>query len=140
MSNKKDLLKGTVSFWRATRLDGGSASMCYPYNGVDRDLLKALDEVLFERVNIAVRSTYEEGMQRVATTPAPKGQKFAIGALVKIDASTRSDAAGKLATVKHSYAHAYGGKDTSSYCLDVDGIGVLSWFQEANLSLAPYKD
>lgn len=46
---------------------------------------------------------------------------------------------GKLATVKYTYAQAYGSTDARSmqqYCLDVDGIGVVSWYDESQLSKA----
>ncbi len=39
------------------------------------------------------------------------------------------------ATVVHTYAHAYGGDDVKSYCLDVDGHGETSWYDEWQLTV-----
>lgn len=85
------------------------------------------------------RAYHDEGMRRVQSTPAPEGQKFPIGARVRIaDDLSRSMShfpKGKLATVVHTYAHAFGGDDVKSYCLDVDGLGRTSWYYEHQLTL-----
>ena len=41
---------------------------------------------------------------------------------------------GVLATVKYTYAHAYGGDDVTSYCLDIDDYGKVSWYEEHQLT------
>lgn len=41
---------------------------------------------------------------------------------------------GVNATVVHTYAHAYGGRDVKSYCLNVDGEGRVSWYYEHQLT------
>ena len=81
-------------------------------------------------------------MRRVADTPPPEGQKFAPGQRVKIaddlGRSMRHFPCGMTGTVHHTYAHAYGGDDTKSYCIDIDGLGQVSWYLEDQLSaIAP---
>lgn len=80
---------------------------------------------------------YQQGLVKVKTTPEPKGQKFHIGARVKIaddlGSSMSHFPSGKLATVEYTYAHAYGGEDVKSYSLIVDGIGSVAWYHEAQL-------
>lgn len=83
---------------------------------------------------------YQAALRRVAETPAPIGQKFAPGTRVKIiedlGPHMRHFPAGKLATVKYTYAHAYGRTDARSlqqYSLDIDGIGSSSWYDESQL-------
>jgi hypothetical protein len=41
---------------------------------------------------------------------------------------------GVNATVKNTYAHAYGGDDVKSYCLDIDDYGEVSWYEEHQLT------
>jgi hypothetical protein len=41
---------------------------------------------------------------------------------------------GVNATVKYTYAHAYGGDDVKSYCLDIDNHGEVSWYEEHQLT------
>lgn len=86
---------------------------------------------------------HQSALRRVAETPPPAGQKFTPGTRVKIadDLGLHMShfPAGKLATVLHTYAHAYGGTDERSvqqYCLDVDGIGGVAWYDECQLSEA----
>lgn len=78
-------------------------------------------------------------MDIVSTTPEPKGHKFPRGSRVKIkdDLGQAMDhfPKGKMATVLHTYAHAFGGYDVKSYCLDVDLIGEVAWYEEWQLSL-----
>lgn len=82
---------------------------------------------------------HSNGQHRVRTTKVPKGQKFPIGARVKIaknlGSSMRHFPSGVGATVRYTYAHAYGGDDVKSYCLDVDGHGEISWYHEHQLTL-----
>ncbi len=85
------------------------------------------------------KSYYEQALERVRTTPAPEGQKFPCGARVQIakelGAYMRHFPNDTSATVLYTYAHAYGGKDVECYCLDVDGQGSTSWYEEWQLSL-----
>lgn len=83
------------------------------------------------------------GINRIAQTPKTPAtvNKFNPGDRVKIADSLGNHMAhfpfGKLATVKYTYAQSYGSKDDRSmqqYCLDVDGIGVVSWYDEQQLS------
>lgn len=83
---------------------------------------------------------YQAALRRVAETPPPAGQKFEPGARVKIadtiDAHNSHFPAGKMATVRYTRAHAYGETDTRSltqYCLDIDGIGEVAWYDEDQL-------
>jgi hypothetical protein len=78
-------------------------------------------------------------MAKLASTPIPEGQKFLPGERVRIAQDlgfgrTYHDGKGCMATVKHTHAHAYGGRDVKSYCLDIDGIGEVSWYDESNLT------
>lgn len=77
-------------------------------------------------------------MKRVRDTPAPKGQRYAAGTRVRIsdDLGPRMShfPSGMEATVEHTYAHAYGGDDVLSYCLNVDGHGQVSWYYESQLT------
>lgn len=80
----------------------------------------------------------KQAMKRVRTTPEPKGQKFPCGCRVRIaddlGPSMSHFVSGRNATVKYTYAHAYGGDDVQSYCLDVDGEGEISWYEEHQLT------
>lgn len=81
---------------------------------------------------------FREGQLRVKTTPEPEGQKFPIGSRVRIGEMpvSMSHFRGNCdATVLYTYAHAYGGDDVRSYCLDVDGEGSVSWYSEDQLTL-----
>jgi hypothetical protein len=89
--------------------------------------------------NAQASAFHAQGMRRVQESPMPDGQKFPAGTRVKI-ADTLKDSmrhfpSGKLATVKYTYAHAYGGDNVKSYCLDIDGIGEVSWYYEDQLEL-----
>jgi len=98
----------------------------------------------------ASKSSYEDrlaeaqamhmaGMRRVTETPEPPGQKFPCGSRVRIkdDLGSRMShfPSGKLATVVHVYAHAFGGSNVESYCLDIDGHGQVAWYHEHQLEL-----
>lgn len=86
----------------------------------------------YETRHAAARSTYNAGLVRVKTTPEPEGQKFPCESRVRIadDLGSSMDhfLSGKDATVKYVHAHAYGGSDVESYCLDIDGHGEHSWY------------
>lgn len=137
--------KNTVSFWIATRLNGGSASMNDPMGPMDRELLKVMDQRLYERVKIAARDPYAEGMNQVATTPEPEGQKYPVGSRVQIASDLGPSmehfpGAGKFATVEYTYAHAYGGSSVQSYSLNIDGEGSSAWYQESQLTLTQKEE
>jgi hypothetical protein len=84
------------------------------------------------------KSYYEQAMLRVKTTQQPADQKYPIGSRVKIDDEMPTWMShfpkGKIATVLHTYAHAYGGDDVKSYALDIDGMGFSAWYYEAQLT------
>jgi hypothetical protein len=82
---------------------------------------------------------YDMSMLRVKTTPEPDGQKFPVGSRVKVADDLgphmrHFPGAGKLATVHHTYAHAYGGSNVKSYCLEIDSVGSSAWYEEGQLS------
>ena len=86
---------------------------------------------------------HQAALRRVAETPAPASQKFAPGARVKIaddlGPSMSHFPAGRLATVKYTYAHVYGSqyaRHILMYSLDIDGIGEVAWYDECQLSNA----
>lgn len=86
---------------------------------------------------------HQAALQRVATTPPPSDQKFTPGTRVKIaenlGSRMRHFPSGKLATVRYTYAHAFGrvsALNLTQYCLDIDGIGEVSWYDEHQLSFA----
>lgn len=108
------------------------------------DVLAAADEIERLRGALGLVSYYQAALRCVAETPPPAGQKFAPGARVMIADNLGHHMshfpAGKLATVLHTYAHAYGSTDQQSlrlYSLYVDDIGVVSWYDECQLSEAP---
>ena len=83
------------------------------------------------------QGVYAAGLKKVATTSEPEGQKFPNGSRVRIGKmpSYMSHFQGECdATVKYTYAHAYGGSDVKSYCLDIDGYGGASWYEEGQLT------
>lgn len=81
---------------------------------------------------------HARGMDKVATTPEPKGQKFPCGSRVRIADDLGEGMShftgGVNATVQYTYAHAYGGNDVKSYSLDIDGKGSVSWYHEHQLT------
>lgn len=91
--------------------------------------------------NSDAEAIYRAGMRRVKTSPEPVGQKYPIGTRVKIDdhldPSMAHFPAGKNATVCYTYAHAFGGTNVKDYCLDVDGVGKVSWYCEEQLTAIP---
>lgn len=80
---------------------------------------------------------YRAGLYRVKTTSPPDGQKYPPGTRVRITddlgPSMRHFPSGKNATVKYTYAHAYGGGDVKTYCLAVEGHGEISWYSEEQI-------
>jgi len=86
----------------------------------------------------AAQQVYNAGLAKVASVPEPKGQKFPNGSRVRIADDLGSAMShfqgGVNATVKYTYAHAYGGDDVKSYCLDIDGYGEVSWYYEHQLT------
>jgi hypothetical protein len=97
-------------------------------------------EILMSRQDEA--KSYVAGcLERMKTKPEPEGQKFPIGTRVRIadDLGKSMDhfpGKGCLATVKHTYAHAFGGgdDDAKEYCLDIDDHGEVSWYEEHQLT------
>ncbi len=81
---------------------------------------------------------YRSGLEKVKTEPTPKGQKFPCGSRVRIADDLGENmmhfVSGKNATVKYTYAHAYGGNNVKSYHLDVDGVGEVAWYYEHQLT------
>jgi hypothetical protein len=92
----------------------------------------------FEQRRAEAHSLYKASLQRVKEIPVPQGQKFSSGTRVKIADDLRPSMShfphGKNATVLYTYAHAYGGNDVESYCLDIDGEGETSWYYEDQLT------
>lgn len=84
------------------------------------------------------QGVYQAGMKKVAETPEPEGQKFPCGSRVRIaddlGPSMRHFESGVDATVEYVYAHAYGGSDVKSYCLNIDGCGSVAWYYEHQLT------
>lgn len=89
-----------------------------------------------ERKTLAA-AHHEQGLANVKTNPVPLGQKFQPGQRVRIADDLGSSMAhfpsGKLATVRYTYAHAYGGCDVKSYCVDVDNEGAVGWYYESQI-------
>lgn len=84
-------------------------------------------------------SYHQQAMERVAATPEPQGQKFPNGSRVKVADDlgphmSHFTGKGKTATVRYTYAHAYGGNNVKDYCLDIDGEGESAWYHESQLT------
>lgn len=109
---------------------------------MEPEVLEALNRYV-ERIktarqmNAQAQAIYDAGMQRVETKSEPPNQKFPCGSRVRIvdDLGPHMShfPSGVGATVKYVYAHAFGGVDVKSYCLDVDGEGEISWYKEDQL-------
>lgn len=88
--------------------------------------------------SLAAKSIYNQGLKNVKEKPIPKGQKFPPGTRVRIcddlGPCMSHFESGVNATVKYTYAHAYGGGDVKSYCLDIDNYGETSWYNEWQLT------
>ena len=128
----------TLRCWIATRINGSSASMACDGN-ISIPLLNELDKKIMPLVEKAKKNPYQEGLDRVATTPQPKEQKFPIGSRVRI-----ADNLGKFmshfykgvdATVEYTYKHAYEHGSAKRYSLNIDGIGSTAWYEEHQLTL-----
>ena len=91
----------------------------------------------YEERHSQAQGIHKAGLEKVATTPPPEGQKYAPETRVRIaddlGSSMSHFPSGANATVKYTYAHAYGGSDVKSYCLDIDGRGQVSWYYEHQL-------
>lgn len=103
-----------------------------------KDIPDPLPEYLSELKAEHPSTFYQKSMDRVKNTPEPKKQKFPRGSRVMIaknlGPSMSHFPSGIEATVNHTYAHAYGGEDVKSYCLNVDGVGSVSWYDEDQLA------
>lgn len=92
----------------------------------------------YEERHAQAQGIYQAGLEKVANTPPPEGQKYDPGTRVRIaddlGPSMSHFTNGANATVKYTYAHAYGGSDVKSYCLDIDGLGQVSWYYEHQLT------
>ncbi len=92
----------------------------------------------YEERHAQASSIYYSGLQRVKDTAPPKGQKYLPGMRVRIADDLGECMShfqkGKNATVKYTYAHAYGGSDVKTYCLDIDDYGEVSWYYEHQLT------
>jgi hypothetical protein len=92
----------------------------------------------YETRSAQAKAMHETGLGRVKNNPEPAGQKFPCGSRVHIadDLGPHMShfESGMDATVKYVYAHAYGGDDVTSYCLDIDGVGEVSWYEEDQLT------
>jgi hypothetical protein len=106
--------------------------------------MKTEDEIYKQPHDIRHRQAqkfFEAGQQRIKTSPVPKGQKYAPGTRVRIvddlGPGMSHFPSAKDATVKYTYAHAYGGDDVKSYCIDIDGMGEVSWYYEHQLIPPP---
>ena len=94
---------------------------------------------------LAEAQTYHAAcMERLKTRPVPAGQKFQPGDRVHIaedlGPTMAHFPAGRDATVRYTHAHAFGPESgeqhgLNDYCLDIDGIGEVSWYYEHQLTL-----
>lgn len=95
----------------------------------------------YQQRHAEAKSIHQAGLERVRATPAPPEQKFAIGTRVHIAADLGPYMShfpnDRLATVLYTYKHAYQSGNAKDYCLDVDGIGSVSWYHEDQLTLVP---
>ena len=91
----------------------------------------------YEEYAAQARAIYQQGLENVKNKPVPVGQKYPPGTRVKITNnlghSMRHFYGGKEATVMYTYAHAYWENNVKDYCLDIDGIGQVSWYHEHQL-------
>ena len=79
-------------------------------------------------------SIYNAGLEKVATTEIPKGQKYAPGTKVMAKCWVVGEG-WRPATVQYTYAHAYWGDNIRDYCLDFEGHGSVSWIDESDIKL-----
>ncbi len=78
---------------------------------------------------------YAACLAKLNKNVTPAGQKFRIGTRVRIADNPVGHFSGYNATVKYTYAQMYGGTNTHSYCIDIDNIGEVSWYEENQLTL-----
>lgn len=135
----RDAAKHPVDTIRDFMIDAGVPADLID-EGAAEDARRECDEPLSDSQRYSQASAYcAAGMQRVANDPPPAGQKYAPGARVRIaddlGLAMRHFPKGRMATVLYTYAHAFGGDDVTSYCLDVDGVGKTSWYKEDQLTL-----
>lgn len=92
----------------------------------------------YEEFQHEMQCVNEVGEHRRKTTPPPAGQKFRPGQrvfiAVDLGKSMHHFPSGRKATVLYTYAHMYGGDNVTSYCLDVDDYGEVSWYYESQLT------
>lgn len=109
-----------------------------PKDTLHRHVPEQTAEERLEKKRQEAQERYAQGLKRVASTPPPEGQKYLPETRVRIAdclGFTMSHfPRGVEATVKYTYAHAYGNGDVRSYCLDVDGHGTVSWYHEEHLT------
>lgn len=108
----------------------------------DNRLTPVWSDLTQEQRQDRATSIYTAAMRRVASEPAPKGQKFPCGSMVRIADDLVHSGMGHFesgcdATVHHVYAHAYGGNNVTSYCLEIDGRGTVAWYDERQLTAIP---
>lgn len=84
---------------------------------------------------------HQDALCRVVETLPPSGQKFQPGERVRIAENLGRHMShfpsGVIGTVKYTYAHAFGATDARSlrqYCLDIEGMGTASWYDENQLT------
>ena len=101
-------------------------------------MIKEFIDMEYENRLAQAKEYHAQGLNRVATTPAPSNQKYPIGTRVRINRKARHFFNNKKASILYTYAHAYGGNDTKNYCIDIDGFGQVSWYGEDELTpIAP---
>jgi len=87
---------------------------------------------------LQANAIYQSGLKRVDETPEPENQKFNRGQRVKIADDLGSAMSyfrsGVEATVRYTYAHAYGGDDAKSYSLSFDDGRSCAWYKEWQLT------
>lgn len=101
---------------------------------------------IYEKRREDAKLSYAQGMKKVSETPCPPNQKYPPGTRVWIRTdmdkfspfgpkSMSHFDRGKWATINYTYAHAYGGDNVDSYCLNIDNIGSVAWYYENQLNL-----
>lgn len=90
---------------------------------------------------------YARGLRNVKNDPTPEGQKFPVGAFVKVAKDlgpTMSHFTNDVyAKIEYTYAHAYGGSNIDSYSLilqyDEGNWSSSAWYHEHQLTLVTDK-
>ncbi len=104
-----------------------------------QDAADAIEELSEENEKLKKELEEYKRHPTKSTIYIPKEQKFPSGSRVKIADDFPHAIAhpkGCFATVMYSYAQKFGGDDTESYQLDVDGIGEVAWYDESWLEKA----